>query len=182
MAPSREVRGGFVSQENKPEVLSPLPLSRSASWTRCECGPGHWPVVALAVKVSGPLQNRVAVWCIWEHAEHWSRMVWVRIPAPPLSAGTDATRSRVRGYSMKAHTPPFSRMNILWRWASSQGLAKLDKGSSPPTSAPGCFRAGHSDRWGGHASLAQPVEAAGSNPAESQFESGETHATLGGVV
>src|SRR5690606_5958668 len=51
--------------------------------------------------------------------------------------------------------PPLSRMNILWRWASSQGLAKLDKGSSPPTNATGCFRAGHSDRWGGHASLAQ---------------------------
>ena len=29
-----------------------------------------------------------------------------------------ATRGRVRGYSMKAHTPPLSRMNILWRWAS----------------------------------------------------------------
>ena len=56
---------------------------------------------------------------------------------------------------MKAHTPPLSRMNILWRWASSQGLAKLDKGSSPPISAPGCFRVGRSDRWGGHVSLAQ---------------------------
>ena len=28
-------------------------------WSWRECGPGLWPVVALTVKVSGPLQNRV---------------------------------------------------------------------------------------------------------------------------